>query len=106
MALRADRPVTVTSVGWIYTYTGRQVRGVEEVCRRRATADCRVSRVRATRCSGSTGCRAAVSRLSAEVAGSSICILVVSVHVSRGDTVIRAASRSRSSAYRDFVFFR
>jgi len=59
-----------------------------------------------------SGCRAAVTfrvigARSADggCTGSSICILVVSVHVSRGDTVIRAASRSRLSAYRDFDFY-
>jgi hypothetical protein len=76
------------------------VRGAEEVCRRRARRRI-VGRSRgrfAVRFDferGAGGC----------CTGSSICILVVSVHVSRGDTVIRAASRSRLSAYRDFDFY-
>ena len=47
--LRADRSVSVTSVGWINTYTGRQVRGAEEVCRRRARRRIVVFRARTAR---------------------------------------------------------
>ena len=109
--LRADRSVTVNLRRMdINTYTGRQVRGRGGggVSAARATADCRVPRKNPTARGFrlSRGRFAPFERRSGRVCtGSSICILVVSVHVSRGDTVIRAASRSRLSAYRDFDFY-
>jgi len=76
----------------------------------RATADCRVRVPRKNRAVPVLSCAhvPAVSRLSAERRLHRffyLHVLVVSVHVSRGDSVIRAASRSRLSAYRDFDFY-
>ena len=115
---RADRSVTVTSVGWInrgtliYKSPGERCGG--GVSAARATADCRVPRKNRAGCPvvvrpllfalSERGARTEVAQVLLSL--SAFSILVVSVHVSRGDTVIRAASRSRLSAYRDFDILR